>query len=264
MSAERLIALEHAMADLSRRYTAARIFRSLAVRAEGEWLPRIAELGRELRKLARQGGIAEADLKPVATTILALATDWEAALQAVRSSSLYEEARTAVASGDVPATQQLLPQLFTDMEPVRASTALYLPFEPSSGRRKPGHSPFLSPAECAQRLQALRTAGVGAEVHGDDWWEQDFPYIACALTPADLEQPIWLRADTVDLPLALFAAHRGTTHRLYTRRLEAPLSVGLEPEAGDEWWLAYERSYADFRSRLIAELQSCDMPIARS
>lgn len=264
MSAERMIALEHAIADLSRRYTAARLFQPLAAQAESELLPRINALGRELRSLRRRGAIGEADLQPVTTEILGLATDWESALQSLRGSSLYREARAAVASGDIHATHELLPRIFAEIEPVPRLPCLYLPFEPSSGRRRPGHSPFLSPAECAQRLHGLLANGVQAEVQGEDWWDRDFPYIACGITSTSLEQPIWLRADTRDRRLALFAVRGGSTHRLYAPRLEAPLQVGIDAAAGDEWWLAYDGSYADFRARLTAELRNRSVPMTLS
>ena len=55
MSAEQLIALEAAQAELGTLYAVARSFTALHARAEAELLPHLVGLGRRLRGLAASG-----------------------------------------------------------------------------------------------------------------------------------------------------------------------------------------------------------------
>ena len=254
VSAEQLIALEAAVAELGTLYTVARGFAALQARAEAELLPQLSTLSARLRGLARTARLTDDELDAAAHQIVAVGSVWRLALEQVRASAEYERARAAFAEDRQDALAEVLPRIFAGLHVLRPVPSLYFSVSPASGRRRPGASPFLSPPECADKIVRVIAEGLTPEANGGEWWEHDLPSIACADDPAALETPIWLRLDAADVRVCVFNSHDDPGLRLYTPRLRAPMSVGLAADATDEWWEAYEESYRAFRGALEKEL----------
>ncbi len=261
MPAEQLIALEGALAELGTLYTVARTFAALQERAENTLLPRVVALGSRLRSLVRAGHLSEEALGSAAGEIIAVGSEWRYELERVRSSAVYRQALQAFAEDRQEELAQLIPQVFAGVHPVCPPPALYFPVSPSSGRRRPGSSPFLTASECADKIAQALSEGLRPEEGGTEWWERELPSIECAETAAALETPIALRLDAVrlgaaDVRVITFISGDDTGYRIFTPCLHAPMSIALAVQATDEWWEAYEESYRAFRDALQGQLQS--------
>jgi hypothetical protein len=254
VSAEQLIALEAALGELSAVYAVARSFVLLRIRAEEDWLPRLLEMGSRLRGLLRTARLSAAEVERAAEEILDLRARWRTALDQVRTSPAYQSALAAWAANDQDVLANVIPRVFAGVLIVQPTPTLFFPVSPSSGRRRPGSSPFLSVSECAQRVVQLLAAGVEPDRGGAEWWECELPYIAGADAPAALDTPISLRLAAPDCHVAVFGVADEPTFRIFTPRLQATMAVNLAPEATDEWWQAYEESFASFRQALRREL----------
>jgi len=252
--AEQIIGLEAALTDLSDVYASARRFTALHARADAEWLPQLNALGAALRRLLRSGELNEAAIDRTATEILACATLWRSELEAMRDSTVYQRALRAVADNRQAELADIIPDVFAGLRSLRPAPDLYFPVSPSSGRRRPGASPFLSPAECAGRILQLLVDGISADSESVDWWERELPSITCGETPAGLETPIAVCVAAADVRVAVFAEADTAMLRVFGARLCAPMSVRLAREANDEWWEAYQDSYLAFRDALEHEL----------
>ena len=254
MSAEQIIALEAALTDLSDLYSIARGFTALQARAEAEFLPQINALGARLRSLVRKGQLGDAAIDRTATEILARATLWRAELEELHGSPVYQRAVRGVAADRQAELADVIPQVFARLRVVQPVPSLYFPVSPSAGRRRPGSSPFLSPAECADKILQLLADGIGPDVEAAEWWERELPSITCADAPAGLETPIALCLDAAKVRVAVFVETEAATLRVFTTHLHAPMSVVLAREATDEWWEAYQDSYHVFRDALQQQL----------
>jgi hypothetical protein len=261
MSAEALVALEAAVAELATLYTAARAFTPLAARAEHELLPQVGALGARLRRLIRHGELSPAEIDAASREILGVRERWRAALEAVRASAVYQEGLGAFAEDRQDVLARLIPQIFDGLRTTQPQTPLHFPVSPSSGRRRLGSSPFLSVPECAERLRALLRDGLVADATGSEWWERDLPSLTCADARPALDTPFALRLAAAAVRVTVFAVEDDPTYRVFTPRLSAPLSVVIAAEADDEWWNAYEVSYRDFRDSLRAELSAHGVPV---
>jgi hypothetical protein len=254
-SAEQLIALEAAQAELGTLYAVARSFTALHARAEAELLPRLTALGRRLRGLLRTAELRDDEVAAAAREILAVRTTWQAELQKVRTAPIYEQALAAFAADQQNELADLIPQVFAGLQRVRQlPPTLYFPVSPSSGRRRPGSSPFLSPPDCADRILRLLIGGLEPESDGAEWWQRELPSITCADSPAALDTPIALGLAASGIRLALFTTADEPSYQIFTPRLRAPMSIVLATEATDEWWEAYQDSYRQFRDALTHEL----------
>ena len=254
MSAEQLIGLEAAQAELGTLYAVARSFTALHARAETELLPYLVGLGRRLRGLLRQARLTGAEIDLAAREIVAVRTTWQTELEQVRISAVYQRALAAFAADRQETLADLIPQIFAGMRLVHSAPSLYFPVSPSSGRRRPGASPFLSSAECADRLLRIVDDGYEADSGGTEWWERELPSISCADSVAGLETPVALCLAASDVGVAVFASSDDASLRIFTPRLRAPLSIVLADEATDEWWEAYQDSYREFRDALQRDL----------
>ena len=254
MSAEQIIAIEGALSDLSDLYAIARGFTALRGRAEAELLPQIEALGARLRRLVRTGQLSDAAIERTATEIMALATLWRAELEGVRGSPVYQRAVQALAVNRQAELAEVIPQVFSGLRVLQPAPSLYFPVSPSSGRRRPGSSPFLSPADCADKIQQLCVAGLEPEVEAADWWERELPSMACTDALEALETPIAVRLAAADVRVTVFAEPEAATLRVFALRLQGPLSIVLARDATDEWWEAYQDSYRVFREALQQEL----------
>jgi hypothetical protein len=250
VSAEQLIALEAALAELSTLCTVAQGFTALESRAEHEWLPRVRALGSKLRGLLRADRLTEEEIGTTATEIMALGSQWRWELEQIRASALYQRALAAFAADRQEELALVIPQVLAGLHVVQPVPALYFPVSVSRGRRRQGVSPFLSAAECVERITRVLAEGITPEPAGTDWWERELPGITCADTPAALDTPIALRLDAPGAQVSVFAATDEPSLRIFTPRLHAPLTITLATEAGDEWWEAYEESYGTFRDAL--------------
>jgi hypothetical protein len=254
VSAEQLIALEAAVAELGSLYTVARSFTALRQRAETVLLPRVASLGAQLRHRVRHLRLSDDELDIAAREIVALGSEWRCELERVHASPVYQQALQAFAQERQDELRELLPRIFADMHVVSPAPSLYFPISPSSGRQRAGSSHFLSAEQCADKLSHTLAAGLTPDEGGAEWWERELPFIGCADTAAALESPIALRLAAADVHVAVFAGVDGPTYRIFTARLRASMSIVLAAEANDEWWEAYEESYRDFRGALQREL----------
>ena len=254
MSAEQLIALEAAQAELGTLYVVARGFTALHTRAEAELLPQLASLASRLRRLVRTSDLTDNEIDAAAREISALRTRWRAELEEVHASTVYQRALAAVAADRQDEIASVIPQVLAGLHLVRPAPPLYFPVSPSSGRRRPGASPFLSAAECADSILHIVTDGYEPESGGNEWWERELPSIGCADSAAALETPIMLRVDASDVHVAVFGVGDDPGFRIFSPQMRAPFSIVLEADATDEWWEAYQDSYRTFRDALQREL----------
>jgi hypothetical protein len=252
--AEQIIALEAALTDLSDLYSIARGFTALQTRAEAELLPQINAMGSRLRKLMRSGQLNEATIDQTAREMLGCATLWRSELEGVRHLPVYQQAVRAVSDNRQAELGDVIPRVFARLRVVRPAPALYFGVAASSGRRRPGASPFLSPKDCADKILHLLSDGIAADVGAAEWWERELPSITCVESPAGLESPIALRLAAADVHVTLFAEPDAATLRVFATHLRAPLSVVLAREVADEWWEAYQDSYQVFRDALQQQL----------
>jgi hypothetical protein len=254
VAAEQIIALEAAVADIGSLYVVARGYAALRERAETELLPQVAALSSRLRRLVRQARLGDDELDAAAREIVAVGFTWRAALEELRTSAIYRRALAAFAADRQDDLSDLLPRVFAGLHSEAPPPHLCFPFSPSSRRRRPGHSPFVDPIECADTLTALLRDGIEPAAEGTEWWDRDLPSIDCTDASAALETPIWLQAKGSDLSVAVFRVESSPSLRLFTARLRAPMQAGLAQEASDEWWQAYEESYSTYRQVLRKEL----------
>jgi hypothetical protein len=261
VSAEPLIAFEAALAELSALCTVAMGFTSLQVAAETEFFPQLTALGSRLRASIRAGPLTAEAVERVAMEILALSSAWRGALERLRDSEPYRRAVAALHDDRQHDLAELIPQICAGIHRVVEVPALYFAVSPSTQRRRPGTSPFLGAAECADKILQLLALGMTPDEGGSDWWERDLPFIGCADAAASLESPIALRLDPDDVRVAVFSAMDQSALRIYSRRVRAPFSIVLAGEATDEWWEAYDESYTSFRDRLARELRVRGQPV---
>jgi len=254
MSAEQLIALEAAQAELGTLYAAARSFAALHARAEGDLLPQLSSLGSRLRRLVRNARLTAGEIDAATREILSIRTTWRAALEEVRASAAYQQTLLAFTADRQDALGKLIPQVFAGLHLTSFPPALYAPVSPSTGRRRPGSSPFLNATECADRILHMLTRGYEPLAGGTEWWDRELPSIVCANDLAGLETPIALTLAAPDIHAAVFLSDDDSSFRLFTQRLGGPFSIVLAAEASDEWWEAYEDSYRDFRDAVRDEL----------
>jgi hypothetical protein len=254
VSAEQLIAFEAALMELGTLYSVGRSFVALRADAEGKLLPCLLELGSKLRGLVRTAQLSADEIDRASGEIIRLRAFWRTALEEVRSAKPYREALKAWAADDQDALARLIPRIVAGVHVLRPAPTLFFPVSPSSGRRRPGNAPFLSAAECADRIAHFLAVGIQPDSGGSEWWERELSYLICADTLCALETPIALRWAVPDPSLALFTAADEPTCRIFTPRLQATMSVVLAADATDEWWQAYDESYAAFREALRHEL----------
>ena len=254
VSAEQLIALEAAVAELGGLYATASGFTALQEPAETRLLPRLTALGRQLRHLVRSAQLTAGEVERAAAEIQSVRSEWRSQLERLRDSPLYQQARTALTDDRQEALAHLIPQVLAGLRLLPSSPDLYFPVSPSSGQRRPGSSPFLSAGECANRLVAMLNDGMAPADSGPEWWERDWPSISCADTPAALESPIALCLRATDVRVAVFSVVDEAALRIFTPLVHGPFSITLANEATDQWWEAYEDSFAAFRDALQREI----------
>lgn len=255
VAAEQLIALEAAVAELGNLYATATRFTALRQPAETALLPQLTSLGRRLRTLLRAAQLGADEIEQAAAEIHSLRSEWQARLERLRASPLYQQARGALADDRQDDLAHLLPQVLAGLSLVPSPPDLYFPVSPVREGRRRGSSPFLSVGECADRLAAILSDGIACTTDGSEWWESDWPSITCAETPAALESPI-----AVYLPAAhvrgvsVFSVVDEASLRIFAPRLRGPFSITLASEATDQWWEAYDESYQVFRDALQREV----------
>jgi len=264
MSTEALIGLEAAMAELGTLYTTARGFTPLVAAAETEMLPRIAALGAQLRRWVRGRALDAAAIDAASLEVLQLRADWHARLEAVRASAEYAAARAAVAADRQDELAVAIPRLLAGLRAVAPVPPLFVPVSVSTGRRRPGTSPFLSPAEAAERISGLVREGIAASGAGAAAWEQDLPSVSCADDPSALETPVAVRVDAAALRATVFAVDGSPLYRVFTPRPLAAGPVWLAADPSDAWWEAYEVSYDVFRTTLGRELTARGVPVGQT
>ena len=254
VAAEQLIGLEAAIADAGALYGVTRRFVALRNAADNTFLPALTHLGQTLRALVRTMRLTDDAVAAAATQLMGLGAEWRARLEEVRASAHYQAALLAWADDRQAELLELLPLLFAGLKVVTSVPVLYLPVSAASGTRRSGNRPFLSVGECADRIAGLLGAGIPAESSGAEWWDRELAYISCTDSAEALDTPIALRLDAPHLRHAVYTIVDEGGLRIYTPRLQVPLSVVVASEATDEWWEAYEDSYAAFRDALRAEL----------
>ena len=256
VAVQELIGFEAALGELGALYVAAQGFALLRPEAEAELLPRTEEIGARLRAHLRRSGLDPTTVDSAARDIAALRDRWQKKLADLRASATYQQALAAWKAGDPHKLVDLLPQVIADLAPVMAPPPLFFGVSAAPGRRRPGTSPFLTPAACAQKIAAYRDTGVTTDARGSDWWDTELSYLDLVDDPEALESPIALRFDAAQLGAPVFAAASDPGFRVYSPVLRAPFSVVLQEEADDEWWQAYDESFAEFREALATELRA--------
>ena len=210
MSAEQLIGLEAAQAELGTLYAVARSFTALHARAEVQLLPHLTALGSRLRGLLRQARLTDDEVDLAAREIVSVRTSgrqsWSrcASRPSISARSLHSPRIGRRRS------RSSSPRSSPGCTVVRSAPSLYFPVSPSSGRRRPGTSPFLSTAECADRILRIVAEGYEPESDGTEWWERELPSISCAESVAALETPIALCLAASDVRVAVFTTYATT------------------------------------------------------
>jgi len=261
MAAEQLIALEAALGELGTLYVAARRFVALRSAAERELLPCTTRLGAALRARLRRGQFDDAAVDAAAREIAAVRADWRARLEAVRQSTVYREAVAAWEAEEADSLRRLLPQVFADVSLRAADGDLFVAVSAAAGRRRPGARPFLAATACAERIAGYRDQGVPSERAGESWWDRELAAVELVDDPDALDSPIALRFDATVLPLPTFRIAESPAFHVFGRLLRAPFTVALQRETDDEWWSAYEESYAAYRDELLGELERLGLPV---
>lgn len=250
MDAERLVALEAALAELGGLYTTARNFAPLEPRAENELLPQLTALAARLRVLHRTDRMSQADIDAASREILDLRASWQSALQGVREMPTYRAAVDAHGRDDQAALARLIPRIFAGIQVVEPATQLYFGISAAIRRRGPGTSPFLSAEACADKIASTVREGLAPRPEGGDWWDTDLPSLSCVDTATALDTPFGVRLDGRALRATLFGSDNDLGYRLYTPRLTGAFGVVIAHEAEDEWWQAFEQPYREFRQDL--------------
>lgn len=250
------------MAELGALYTTARGFTPLAAAAESELLPRLTSLGARIRRWVRTGALDAAAVDAASLEVLGLRADWQERLEGLRSSVLYEAARQAVALDRQGEVAVSIPRVLAGLRPVATLPALFVAVSLSTGRRRPGASPFLSPAEAAERLLRLTREGIAASEGGGATWGGDFSGVVCAEDPEALATPVAVRLDPAAGGASVFAVEGSPTFRIFTSRPLVVASVWLAAEADDAWWEVSEVSYVMFREALCGELTTRAVEVA--
>ncbi|HVM94937.1 MAG TPA: hypothetical protein VMT89_01055 [Candidatus Acidoferrales bacterium] len=260
MPAEQLIALEAAVADIGSLYAVARNFVALQQRAEAELLPQLASLSSRLRRLVRRAELNDDELDDTARQIVAFGSAWRTALAEVRASAVYQQALAAYDADRQDDLRVLIPQIYAGLR-AESPPRFCLPFSPITSRQRPGQSPFLSAEGCAAAISSVLETGMSVVGGGDEWWESELASVDGSDACKELETPIWLEIHGGEVPSAIFRVEAVGKLRAFTPCFRAPMRVGVSPEATDEWWQAYDQSYADFRIDLLQELRRRQVPL---
>lgn len=283
MEAERLIALEAALADVSGLYAVARRYVALRERAESELLPMLTNLGAELRSLRRRQQLDDEAAMQVVTRILGEAARWHEALAALHGSATYQEALAAWRSSDQSVLQHTIPLVLAGYRLVPTPPALAFPLSVTRRARRSGGSPFLGLAAYAEQIEDIITNGLCREDAGGAWWDSELQPLICAAAAADLGSSLALRkqrspsAEHLPIPslesmrpmqttntfkdphddaLAVFAADDDSTLRVFVQKLCGPFTIVVAAQPEDEWWEAYESSYPEFCVNLKRTLEA--------
>lgn len=250
------------MAELGRLYTAARGFTPLAAAAESELLPRLTSLGARIRRWVRSRALDAAAIDAASLEVLGLRADWQERLEGLRTSIPYRAAQQAVAADRQDEVAVAIPRVLAGLCPVATLPALFVAISVSTGRRRPGASPFLSPGEAAERLLHLTREGIAASEGEGATWGRDFPSVVCAEDPEALATPVAVRLDPAAGGATVFAVEGSPTYRIFTSHPLVVDSVWLAAEADDAWWEVSEVSYAMFREALCGELTTREVGVA--
>lgn len=262
MDAAILIGLEGTFAELGELYEVARQFTPLAERAETELLGAIESLGARLRRLLRTSRLGTDEVEQVGAEILALRDRWQRAVDEIRTSPVYLAATGAFAADRVDDLHRWIPQIFAELTPAAADVPMFLPISVSTGRRRPGTTPFLSADDCAERIVEQCRNGIAA-TPGSGWWEQDFPGLQGVDDPEALDTPISLQLRRPTRPYALFVVGDGPFLRACCRSLEGDFAAVVAGDTNDQWWEAHEQPYPAFRDGLIARLEAAGIAVHR-
>jgi hypothetical protein len=255
-TAAELVALETAMRDLARLYEHARRFTALRARAEADLLPRLNALGRQLRHELRGGEIGPTAIAAVATELHTMTEQWQAAIEALRTSRVVADAVAAYRCDDQPALAVALPHVFADLHPVpERPPVLYLsiPVVPARAHRA-NRRPLADAHEVAERVARL-CGGIAPAARSDTWWDAAFPAIVLGDDPTAAESSICLALDLSGATVTVFSESEAPPLCVYTPRLIVPFHAVVAGEAGDEWWAVSAQPYEQFRDAVRSELQ---------
>jgi hypothetical protein len=204
----------------------------------------------------RRDALDDRAVDATAHDIAALRQQWRATLEELRTSPLYRSCLIAYGAQDSAQLTVLVPQLFAECSRVAMPPPLYYPMTPASGRRRPGHSPFLTAEACASRIAQYRDDGIMAEASGTQWWETEIQPVTLGDDPGTFDTPLALRFDPTALSVPVFQVGDGERFRIYTSCLRATFTVVLQHEVDDEWWQAFAGSYASWRDDVAAHLRA--------
>jgi len=250
-----IIGLQAAVGELGELYPIAKAYESLHDAAENDLLPRTETLASRLRSLLRHDQLDRRAVDEAAAEISELLDRWRSALEEVRGGTAYRAALDAWQCGDQRALVDLLPRVFAGLRPVSAPERLFRGFSVSSGRRRPGTSPFLSAPAAAERIAEIARDGIQVGGEGE-WWDVELAYLELFDDPAAVDDPVTLSYRGRELGAPVFAVAGDHSYRVYGPVLRAPFSISLEEAAEDEWWEASDRPYAEFRDALAEELRA--------
>lgn len=256
---EALVGFEAAMAELAALYTRARALTALREAADAQWLPRLESLGRQLRRWRRAGSLDAEALDAACREIASLRAVWQAQIAGVRDAPDCRAVREAVLAGDQTAVRDAVPRLLAGYRAVGPRASLYVPVPVSTGRRRPGTSPFVSAAEAAERVAAMVRDGIVPAALDPDL---DLPGVAGAAEPGLLDSPVAVLAEPEAAGLVVFGEEGRARRCVFTAAPVPVASVWLAPEAGDEWWEAHETPYPAFRDAVRADLAGRGLRVA--
>lgn len=223
---------------------------------EGHALRRDAlALGDAARRQNRRGALDAAASRGLLSDAQALVARLRALLAAIRSMPAYGAAITAHAAGDQDALAQLLPGIFTDLEPVPPTPDL---FQAIAWRRRGRPRPA---ADLVAEVVRARDEGLAAE--GDDLSPGTDASLVAVVLRAEppLDEPLVLRVAAGALGLPFYRLTETGEYLLYTSRLRAPLSARLAHALDEGEIESSPLDYGRYRAELAAALAAAGVPV---
>jgi len=206
--------------------------------------------------------MGQSDIDDASREIIELRTGWQTALDEIRQSSHFADARRAFEADDQEALASLVLNIFAGHQRVPVPATAHFGVSVAVRRRGPGSSPFLTPEACAEKIERSVRQGLVPAVEAHDWWLADLPPIHLATSLADLDSPFAVRLPGSEITAAVFASDAEFGYRIFTPRLCGDFVVEIATAVDDEWWQALEEPFEEFRTRVQARLASDGVPYA--
>lgn len=237
-------------------YRRGRRYRDISALFEERYLARALDIGTQVRRAARGGGL---DADSAARSLRQLAADCESSIARVRDSDLYRRAAAAWNAGRPDEVAAAACAIFTAVERYPQCPVLYLPMA-LSARRRGEH--FISPLACVEAIAGISRLGIEAARDPPELGADEI-IRAVVLSDAadDVDSPIALEIDPAQVAVPICRVVPAGDVLLYVRRLRAPFRVSVARHVSDEWWEASPDAYRLYIADLQTELNARGIPM---